>query len=694
MKQLILAEKPSVARDLAHILGATQKNKNYFEGSKVIVTWALGHLLTLKMPEDLDQNWQQWQMETLPMIPKYIGIKPLPKTRAQLKTIGQLAKRKDISEAVIATDAGREGELVARWILEYVRFNKPVKRLWISSQTTKAVKAGFANLKSAKEYDNLYYSALARSKADWLVGLNVTRALTVKYQDSLSAGRVQTPTVALVNKQDEKIAHFIPQKYYIITLQAKGQKIKLQQKNPYELKTREAAQKLVTQLQNNHGIVSSISVKEKTESAPLPYDLTELQREANARYGFSAKRTLSLIQSLYEIHKIVSYPRTDSKYLSNDIRATLKERLQAVCDMYPEAKEYAKNGAKVVQNRVFNDGKVTDHYALIPTEQKPNYAKLSSDEHRIYGLIVARFLGLFAKAHKVSQQKVTIKFGQASFILNQNTVLEQGWKRIDQKAKLDKIEKWVEGQRVEPNFSISEALTTPPAHLNEGTLLAQMEKYGLGTPATRAEIIEKLIKSNLMERKNNYVQMTPKGKQLLGLVNPQLVTPELTAKWEKQLESIAAGKYASKQFLKEIENDTRNLVKEIKNSQEKYQDFSLTQKKCPECGSLLREKNARDGKLYVCSNTECKYRRRAEAKVSNHRCPQCHRKMLIVAGKNGDYFRCKYDGTTDKMADKKKRSKKMTKYEEKKLLKKVNQDNEPQESALAEALKVAMSKNN
>lgn len=306
---------------------------------------------------------------------------------------------------MIATDAGREGELVARWILEYVRFEKPVKRLWISSQTNKAIKDGFKNLKPAEEYDNLYHSALARAKADWLVGLNVTRALTVKYEDSLSAGRVQTPTLAMVRQQEKKIEKFRPQNYFVISLEVEGQKAKLNQKNPYGITERETAEKLVKELSKQKGTVTDITEKEKTEPAPLPYDLTEIQREANARYQFSAKKTLSLVQSLYETHKIVTYPRTDSKYLTNDMKATMKERLQAIIDFAPEVKTYIKNGAQVKQKRVFQDSKVTDHHALIPTEQRPRFEKLSTDEQRIYNMIVTRFLGLFADAHKESQQK-------------------------------------------------------------------------------------------------------------------------------------------------------------------------------------------------------------------------------------------------------------------------------------------------
>lgn len=689
MKRLIIAEKPSVAKDLSRVLKATKKTKNYYEGDKVIVTWALGHLLTLKMPEDLNKEWQQWQLETLPMLPKQIGIKPLPKTGHQLKAIASLAKRKDVGEAVIATDAGREGELVARWILQWARFNKPVKRLWISSQTDKAIKQGFANLKPASQYDNLYESAISRAKADWLVGLNVTRALTVKYQDNLSAGRVQTPTLALVRQQEKQIEKFLPQEYFTIQFADNQLTFTHQQKNPQAIKTREAAQQLVQQMSQTAGTVEKIEEKVKRQAAPLPYDLTEIQREANQRYGFSAKKTLSLVQSLYEIHKVVTYPRTDSKYLTTDMQNTMKERLQAISDFNPQVKTIIKNGSKVVLKKVFNNALVSDHHALIPTEQRANFAKLSSDEQRIYQMIVSRFLMLFLPEYQEKVEKITLSFGSERFVVSNKKVLEPGWKGTSDEPKA-KVVHYTEGQKIKGEFSIEKQLTTPPKPLSEGTLLAKMEKYSLGTPATRAEMIEKLIKSDLMERKANYLAVTPKGKQLLGLVNPSLVTPELTEKWEKNLEKIAKGQMKSQQFIQQIEQDTKRLVAEIKQSNQSYQDFSITQKRCPECGSLLKEKNGRDGKRLVCTNEDCHYSRRKEPKVSNHRCPQCHKKMEIIEGKNGTYYRCKYDGTTEKMQTKAERKQKMTKHEEKRLLKKYSQENTEMESPLALALKAMM----
>ena len=690
MKKLILAEKPSVARDIGRILNANEKKKNYLEGKNYVITWALGHLLGLKMPEDLNKKWEKWQLETLPMLPKFIGTKPLPKTRSQLKTIESLVKRKDINEIVIATDAGREGELVARWILQYVHANKKVTRLWISSQTDKAVKQGFKELKPAEKYDNLYESALARATADWLVGLNVTRALTVKYQDNLSAGRVQTPTLALVRRQEEKIEKFMPQKYYRIALRLGNQTAYMKQKNIYAIKERDEAEKKKRHLDNFKGQIRNINSKVKREAAPLLYDLTELQREANKRYGYSAKKTLSLVQSLYEIHKVVSYPRTDSRYLSNDIKSTLMERLQAIRKYDSRAEESIKNKAKVILKKVFNDSKVTDHHALIPTEQVPNYSKFSADEQKIYNLIVSRFLGIFAQPYTVEELRVVVTFDKDEFIFVGKKVLDYGWKNKDASEEVALNLK--KDTVVSPNFTVEEKLTTPPSPLTEAGLLAQMEKFGLGTPATRAEIIEKLVKSELMERTGHALRVTPKGKQLLNLVNKELVSPKLTAKWEKQLEDIAHGKMKSQKFIGDIKNDTKRLVSEVKNSKENYKDFSLTKKRCPECNNFLKVRKTRDGEIYVCSNPECNYRRRKDAKVSNHRCPQCHRKMLIVEGKNGKYFRCKYDGTTEKMTVGKK-SKKMTKHEERRLLKKINQDDEPQESPLALALKAAMGKN-
>lgn len=692
MKQLIIAEKPSVARDLGKVLGTNKATKTYLEGPNVIITWALGHLLTLKMPEDYHPEWKTWSMETLPMIPKKAGIKPLPKTRGQLQSISKLLKRSDIKEVVIATDAGREGELVARWILEYARYQGPVKRLWISSQTDKAIKDGFRKLRPSQEFDALYESALARSQADWLVGLNVSRALTVKYEDSLSAGRVQTPTLAMVRKQERKIETFRPVNYFELKVVSGGLSSRLSLKdNVLSFRSQEEAEKVENAVRNESLTITNVEEKLRKEWSPLPYDLTELQQVANQRFGYSAKKTLNILQGLYERHKIVSYPRTDSKHLTQDIEATMKDRLQAVTHYLPaKGKEALKQGATVKNRAVFQDRKVTDHHGLIPTEQLARAEKLDNDEQRIYLLIVERFLGLFFPPSVKKTQRYSYQLGTYSGKFEESFYEELGWRRDEKEGHL--TASWKKGATIPFDITTEAKVTTPPSPLTESMLLSHMEKHNLGTPATRAEIIERLIQSELMLRERSRLQVTPKGKQLLELVNPSLVTPELTSHWEQALEKIAAGTLKRTEFIRDIEKETTQLVKEIKQSEKKYTDFALTTKKCPECQEPLREKRTRNGMIYVCSNVECDYSRRKDPKVSNKRCPQCHKKMEILEGKNGSFFKCKHCAITEKMTGKKERRKKMTKHEERKLMKKYNQEAETEESPLAIALRQAMEK--
>ena len=384
------------------------------------------------MPEDYKSEWSTWDMESLPLIPDEMQIKPLKNTTAQLKVIKQLSQRKDVNQAIIATDAGREGELVARWILEYIKFKKPVQRLWISSQTDQAIRSGFKQLQPSKKYDDLYDAAVARSQADWLVGLNVTRALTVKYQDSLSAGRVQTPTLAMVRKQEAKIEEFVAETFFTINLTIEGQIASLSSGAPERIKELSEAEKIVSHLSKQTITVKEVKEKIQTQLPPLPYDLTELQREANQRYQFSAKKTLNVMQTLYERHKIVSYPRTDSKHLTVDMKETLKDRLQAVQSFAAqEVKEILKKGAKVTQTAIFDDAKVTDHHGIIPTEERPHPEKMDQDELRIYRMVVERFIGLFLPSYKVAKTTYLLATAGATFNLKQEIVLESGWRKTE-----------------------------------------------------------------------------------------------------------------------------------------------------------------------------------------------------------------------------------------------------------------------
>lgn len=684
MKTLVLAEKPSVAKSLAQVLGASPVSRHAYENQQYVITWALGHLMTLKMPEDYRHEWQEWTFDTLPLLPKKMETKPLPKTRGQLKAIQQLTRRSDIGTAVIATDAGREGELVARWILAYCQFKRPVKRLWISSQTNKAVRDGFKQLRPAQEFDDLYAAATARATADWLVGLNVTRALTVKYQDNLAAGRVQTPTLGLIAQQEAKINQFKPQTYYELQLKTKAGTAKLATQKQMNL---DQVTKIQAGLKGRSFQVTRCDTKKRRQKAPLPYDLTELQKDANLRYQFSAKKTLNLLQTLYEQYKVVSYPRTDSKYLSTDLKATMPERLAALGGYSVTARQLLAHQQTVQQKQVFNDQKVTDHYGLIPTEEMPPVARFSNDEQKIYQMIVDRFLGLFAADYQEEQRRYQLTAGQYQFHLTTAQVLVAGFKGDQVQSVM--APQWQVNTTVTGQLNYKKCLTKAPAPLSEATLLVQMDKFGLGTPATRAEIIEKLINSGLMLRQGQHLATTPKGQQLLKLVNPSLTTPALTAKWEQQLEAIAHGQLAAPQFIQQIKQETQGLVREIKQSQADYHDFNLTGKRCPDCNEPLREKATRQGVLLVCSNPNCHYKRWRDPKVTNHRCPQCHKKMIILTGTKGDYFKCTHCNLTQPV-EQVKQQRKPNRHETQKLLKKINQDEEPQESALAQALKAAM----
>lgn len=694
MKSLVLAEKPSVAREIARVLGCTQTHKSYIEGPKYIVTWALGHLIELKMPEHYDTKYKQWNLEDLPIIPDKMGLKVMKQTSHQYKAIESLAKRKDVKECIIATDAGREGELVARWILEKIRWNKPLKRLWISSHTDRSIKEGFAKLRPGSEYENLYASAVCRAEADWLIGLNVTRALTTKYKDPLSAGRVQTPTLALVMEREKVIQTFKPQEYWTISAQVGPLKADWEENGEKRIFSKEKADRILANGKGQKAVVQSINRTAKSEQQPLPYDLTELQRDANKRFGFSAKKTSSVLQKLYEQHKLVTYPRTDSRYLTTDMEATMLDRIEAIAGGYKEeVRSILANKGKVVAKRVFNNEKVTDHHAIIPTEERLFLRDLESDERKLYDLIVKRFLALFYPAYQYETVRAVFDVNGESFSARETVVVDAGFKAItrkDEELSGQKLGQITKGQ----SFSIGQIhseknLTEPPTRFSESDILGQMEKYGLGTPATRAEIIERIIETEVVERKNGRLHPTPKGKQLMDLVNEELTSPELTAKWEKELEAISRGKGDPKQFLKRIRQQTEQLISEIKMSDKSYRAHNLTGSKCPECQSLLKERNTKEGKILVCSSSECNYRKRKDPKLSNRRCPQCKKKMEMHEGKAGLYFQCRKCNVVEKAEERKKA---VNKREERKLVQKYSQKEENFGNSLGDLLKAALEK--
>ena len=518
-KRLVLAEKPSVGRDIARVLNCTKQGNGYLEGKDYIVTWALGHLVTLADPEAYDVKYKSWNLEDLPMLPKQFKLVVIPKTSKQFKAVKEQMLRKDVSEIIIATDAGREGELVARWIIEKVGVKKPIKRLWISSVTDKAIQQGFKTLKDGRNYDNLYSSAIARSEADWIVGMNATRALTTKHNAQLSCGRVQTPTLAMIAKREEEIKQFKPKTYYGLTAISQGIKWTWQDGKSKDIKTfnEERIGQLFKSLQGQSAQIEKVAKTEKKVYAPGLYDLTELQRDANRMFGFSAKETLSIMQKLYEHHKVLTYPRTDSRYISTDIVETLPERLKAVAIGPYRAVANQLLKGKLVTNKSFvDDKKVSDHHAIIPTEQTALLTDLSDKERKIFDLVVKRFLAVLSKPFVYEQTTLTAKIGSETFVAKGKRVLSLGFKEIyshqDEEADDHQNLPLVEVGMVLPISKIiqTSGRTQPPAYFNEATLLSAMENParfmngassdvvktlnetgGLGTVATRADIIEK-----------------------------------------------------------------------------------------------------------------------------------------------------------------------------------------------------------
>ena len=678
MKSLVLAEKPSVARDIARVLGCSKKLNGAIEGNRYVVTWALGHLVTLADPEEYDKKYKEWKLEDLPMMPKKMELVVIKQTAKQYHAVKTQLYRKDVNEIIIATDAGREGELVARWILEKSGCRKPIKRLWISSVTDKAIKAGFSSLKDGREYDALYSAAWARAEADWLVGINATRALTCKYNAQLSCGRVQTPTLAMIEKREEEIRSFKPETYYGINLMAEGIRFTWQDKKSGSARSfsKERIEALKQKMQGAPLLIKEVEKKAKKTYAPALYDLTELQRDANKKFGFSAKETLNIMQRLYENHKILTYPRTDSRYLSSDVVGTLKERLKA-CAVGPYKKMAGSLSMKPVKaNKSFvDDKKVSDHHAIIPTEQFVQLDHLTNEERKIYDLVVRRFLAVLYPPFEYEQTTVKAGCGEEEFFAKGKIILKEGWKEAyegnwsdeeddEQKGesalreqKLPNLEK---GMQFSNNIRIEivTGTTRPPAHFNEATLLSAMEnpvRYmesrdaktvktlgetgGLGTVATRADIIDKLFHSFLMEKRGKEIFITSKGRQLLKLVPEDLKKPELTADWENKLSKIAEGKLKDKVFLSEIRIYAQELTKEIKTGDGTFRHDNLTNTKCPVCGKRMLAVNGKNSKLLVCQDRECGHRETI-SRTSNARCPKCHKKMeLYVKGKE-DTFTC------------------------------------------------------
>lgn len=673
-KTLVLAEKPSVGKDIARVLQCHKNINGGLEGNKYIVTWALGHLVTLADPEMYDHKYQKWNLDDLPIMPERMKLVVIKNTAKQFNAIKNLLNRNDIKDIIIATDAGREGELVARWIINKAHVKKPMKRLWISSVTDKAIKDGFKNLKNARDYEPLYQSGYSRSVADWLVGINATRALTCKYNAQLACGRVQTPTLAMIDKRETEIKNFQPKDYYGIEILSNNIYWSwLSNKNEKHIFNQNKIDNIIEQLQNSKLKITNITTNNKKSYAPLLYDLTELQRDANKIYGFSAKETLSIMQSLYEYHKVLTYPRTDSRYLTEDIVPTLKERLIASKGGYFDdvIDQILANPIKK-QNHFVNNKKVSDHHAIIPTEQPVMLGAFSDSEFKIYDLVLKRFLAVLLPPYIYKKTTIKAKVNQETFTTSGKIEIQSGWQKIYNHNNTEQFEQVLPLMKENDQYVVSEikktcGQTMPPAYFNEATLLSAMENPvhytnnkskqlnstlintgGLGTVATRADIIDKLFNTFLIEKRNNEIHVTNKGKQLLQLVPQDLKEPELTAKWELQLAKIAKKQQKPDQFINEIRQYTKKIINEINSSQATFKHDNLTTKKCPECNHFMLEVNGKKGKLLVCSNPDCKHKETVSI-ITNARCPNCHKKLELVGKKEKQLFVCKTCGYRQSM---------------------------------------------
>lgn len=729
MKALVIAEKPSVARDIARVLKCGKNINGAIEGERYVVTWGLGHLVELADPESYDARYKEWRMEDLPMIPDPFKLEVIKQTGKQYQAVKSQLHRKDISQVIIATDAGREGELVARLILKKAGSRLPIKRLWISSVTDKAIKEGFASLKDGKEYESLRDAALCRAEADWLVGINSTRALTCKYNAQLSCGRVQTPTLAMIAAREERIRAFVPKPYYGMKARVQGISFTWQDKAASSSSSFDRAriEGLLSSLKNEPAQAEQIKRTPKKKQPPLLYDLTELQRDANKQYNYTAKETLNIMQRLYENHKVLTYPRTDSRYLSQDIVPTIKERLKA-CSVGPYRKiAGALINRPLPQKMAFVDNsKVSDHHAIIPTEQFVQLDHMTVDERRIYDLVVRRFLAVLYPPCEYEQTEVTVRIGSERFTARANVVTQTGWKAAyegqsgsweedesteaaESSADSQKLLSLKEGDVLKGVvLAMTEGKTKPPAPFNEASLLSAMENPaaymeskdkamaktlgetgGLGTVATRADIIEKLFSSFLLEKWGKDIFLTSKAKQLLELVPEDLKKPELTAQWEMKLSAIAKGDLKRDAFMEEIRDYCKELLGQIKTGEGQFRHDNLTNTKCPVCGKRMLSVKGKNSQMLVCQDRACGHRETV-SRTSNARCPVCHKKMELRGKGEGQIFVCSCGHKEKLSAFKDRRKKEGAGVSKKDVARYLNQqkkeETEPLNNAFAAAL--------
>lgn len=621
--QLVIAEKPSVARSIAAVIGATEKQTGYWQGGGYLVSWCIGHLVSFAEAGQYDEKYCKWKYEDLPILPQPWQFIVPDEKKQQFEVLRALLNRPDVDSVTAATDAGREGELIFRFVYQMAGCTKPVKRLWVSSMEDAAIREGFANLRPDSDYDALYQSALCRAKADWLVGINATRLFSVLYHKTLTVGRVQTPTLKMLVDRDAKILRFQKEKYYTVGIHSGSLKA-----DSGCIADAETANSLKEKCTSAVAVCTSVKREKKTEQPPKLYDLTTLQREANRLFGFTAKQTLDYAQQLYE-KKLLTYPRTDSQYLTEDMGQTAQHLVSDLLGLLPFAQGL---GLTPEVGRILNSKKVSDHHAIIPTSEfvKQGFTGLAESESKLMNLVCSKLLCAVAAPHEYETVTAVFSCAGNEFTAKGKTVLVPGWKEIDQRFRsnlkadteeevLNILPEPAEGQSFSVMANVSEHFTSPPKAYTEDTLLSAMERAGaedmpeeaerkgLGTPATRAAILEKLVQMGFVQRKGKQLVPTKDGINLAVVLPESLTSPALTAEWENRLTEIAKGSADPDEFMAEIEAQVRQLVKTYScisaDKQNLFQSERVIIGKCPRCGENVYEGK----KNFYCGNRSCQF---------------------------------------------------------------------------------------
>lgn len=621
--QLVIAEKPSVARSIAAVIGATEKQTGYWQGGGYLVSWCIGHLVSFAEADQYDEKYCKWRYEDLPILPQPWQFIVPDEKKQQFEIVRALLNRSDVDSVTAATDAGREGELIFRFVYQMAGCTKPVKRLWISSMEDAAIREGFANLRPDSDYDALYQSALCRAKADWLVGINATRLFSVLYHKTLTVGRVQTPTLKMLVDRDAKILRFQKERYYTVGIQSGSLKA-----DSGRIASMDEADTLKNACAGASAICSSVKREKKTEQPPKLYDLTTLQREANRLFGFTAKQTLDYAQQLYE-KKLLTYPRTDSQYLTEDMGQTAQHLVSDLLWLLPFAQ-----GLDLPPDvgRVLSSKKVSDHHAILPTAEfaKQGFTGLAESECMLMNLVCSKLFCAVAAPHEYETVTAVLSCAGNEFTAKGKTVLVPGWKEIDQRFRstlkadteeevLNTLPELAEGQSFSVTANVSEHFTSPPKAYTEDTLLSAMERAGaedmpeeaerkgLGTPATRAAILEKLVQMGFVQRKGKQLVPTKDGINLAVVLPESLTSPALTAEWENRLTEIAKGSADPDEFMAEIEAQVRQLIKTYScisaDKQNLFQSERVIIGKCPRCGENVYEGK----KNFYCGNRGCQF---------------------------------------------------------------------------------------